>query len=211
MKIEVKKDYSVLLKNIGVLLEEGRTNAVYAVNSILIQTYWNIGKSIVEYEQEGHERAEYGSALLENLSKDLKSKYGRGFSRRQILDMRRFYLYYPKFLTVSGKLQTVSAQSDNRQTVSAKLSWSHYVELLSVENDLERGFYENQCINERWSVRELRRQIDSALFERLSLGKDKKKILELSRKGQIIKKPEDIVKDPYVFEFLRLSTEDCDM
>jgi len=208
MKIEVKKDYSVLLKNIGVLLEEGRTNAVYAVNSILIQTYWNIGKSIVEYEQEGHERAEYGSALLENLSKDLKSKYGRGFSRRQILDMRRFYLYYPKFLTVSGKLQTVSAQSDNRQTVSAKLSWSHYVELLSVENDLERGFYENQCINERWSVRELRRQIDSALFERLSLGKDKKKILELSRKGQIIKKPEDIVKDPYVFEFLRLSEND---
>jgi predicted nuclease of restriction endonuclease-like (RecB) superfamily len=92
--------------------------------------------------------------------------------------------------------------------VSAKLSWSHYVELLSVENDLERGFYENQCINERWSVRELRRQIDSALFERLSLGKDKKKILELSRKGQIIKKPEDIVKDPYVFEFLRLSEND---
>ncbi|HIH31427.1 TPA: DUF1016 domain-containing protein [Candidatus Woesearchaeota archaeon] len=197
--LSIKKDYSVLLKNIGSLLERGRRTAAYNINSILIQTYWDIGKSIVEYEQQGSEKAVYGSKLLANLSRDLKQSCFKGFSRSNIYMMRQFYLAYPKFQTLSGKL------SDQQ---SVKLSWSHYVELLIVENDLERGFYEKECINERWSVRELRRQIDSALFERITLGKNKKKIIELSRKGQIIRKPEDIVKDPYIFEFLGLSEKD---
>ena len=189
MNIGLKKNYFTLLTDISVLLEKGRRSAAYSVNSILIQTYWNIGKSIVEYEQQGKEKAVYGSKLLDNLSRDLKTKHGRGFSRRNILDMRRFYLKYP-----------------NRQTLSAKLSWSHYIELLSIDNDLERGFYEQQCVNERWSVRELHRQSDSALFDRNALGKNK--IIELSKKGQIIHHPEDIVKDPYIFEFLGLSNHD---
>ncbi|MGV8171752.1 MAG: PDDEXK nuclease domain-containing protein [Candidatus Woesearchaeota archaeon] len=189
------KDYPILLENIGAVLDKGRQSAIVSVNSILIQTYWNIGQSIVEYEQQGNEKAEYGSKLLDTLSRDLNMRYGKGFSKSNIYTMRLMYLKYPKFQTASGKLQTVSA----------KLSWSHYVELLTIADDLERGFYEKQSINEHWSVRELKRQIDSALFERISLGKDKREVLELSNKGQIIKRPEDIIKDPYVFEFLGLS------
>lgn len=181
------RNYKGLVNSIGALLEQGRKQAYYAVNQILVKTYWEIGQKIIEYEQEGNERAEYGTALLEHLSRDLKKKYGKGFGRRNILDMRRFYLNYQIW-----------------QTVSAKLSWSHYVELLAIEEDLERSFYEQQCINENWSIRELKRQVDSALFERIALSKDKKGVLQLSKKGILISKAEDVVKDPYVFEFLEI-------
>ena len=187
IEVKTQQKYSLLIQNIGSLLEQGRKQAYRAVNSILVRTYWEIGKSIVEYEQQGKEKAEYGTALLDNLSKDLKLKYGKGFSRRNILDMRRFYQVYSKW-----------------QTVSAELSWSHYVEILSIDNPLERSFYEKQCINERWSVRELSRQMSSALFHRLALSKDKGGVIKLSRNGQIIKKHEDIIKDPYILEFLKI-------
>ena len=186
-KIMPEKKYSFLIDSIGSLLEQGRKQAYQAVNTILVKTYWQIGKQIVEYEQEGKEKAEYGSALLDNLSRDLKIKYGKGFSRRNILDMRRFYQSYPKW-----------------QTVSAELSWSHYIELLSIDEPLERSFYEKQCITERWSVRELSRQMSSALFHRLVLSKNKKGVIALSKKGQLIEKHEDILKDPYVLEFLKI-------
>lgn len=180
-------EYEKLIKNIGLLLEHGRRQAVAAINQILVKTYWDIGKQIVEYEQSGKERAEYGSGLLDKLSYDLKLRYGKGFSRRNILDMRRFYVCYK-----------------NWQTVSAELSWSHYIELLSIDDELERGFYEKQCTHERWSVRELKRQINAALFQRIALSKDKKEILELSKKGQVAQTAKDIVKDPYVLEFLKI-------
>ncbi|HLC96905.1 MAG TPA: PDDEXK nuclease domain-containing protein [Candidatus Nanoarchaeia archaeon] len=180
--------YSQLLNSIGNLLEEGRKKAYQAVNSILVRTHWDIGREIIEYEQEGKEKAEYGSRLLDIISKDLRLRHGKGFGRRNILDMRRFYLAYP-----------------NWQTVSAELSWSHYVELLSIEEHLEKSFYEKQCILEKWSVRELERQINSALFYRIALSKDKRGVLELSRKGQVIEKKQDIVKDPYILEFLKIS------
>lgn len=179
--------YQRLLSTVGEILNAGRKRAYVAVNSILLETYWHIGRQIVAFEQLGKERAEYGSALLDHLSKDLKVRYGQGFSRRNILDMRRFYLSH-----------------QNWQTVSAELGWSHYVELVSIDDDLARSFYEKQCAAERWSVRELRRQIDSALFQRLALSRNKKGILELSKKGQLIKRDEDIVKDPYVLEFLKI-------
>src|SRR3989344_9168337 len=118
--MEIK--YNLLIKNIGRILEEGRREAIRSVNQILVQTYWEIGKQIVEYEQKGKEKAEYGSKLLDTLSKDLKLRYGKGFSRRNVLDMRRFYLIY-----------------SNWQTLSAELSWSHYVALLSVEDCLEKS------------------------------------------------------------------------
>jgi len=181
----VTQDYSKLLNNIGELLAQGRKTAMRAVNKILVETYWKIGKHIVEYEQQGTEKAEYGSQLLNRLARDLKQRYGKGFSKSNIYMMRQFYLKYPKFQTVSGKL-----------------SWSIYCELLSVSDDLARSFYEQQCIRENWSVRELKRQINSSLFERVALSKDKNGVLKLSRQGLKIEAPEDIVKDPYVFEFL---------
>ncbi len=179
--------YKQMLKKIGTILEEGRKRAYSAVNDVLVETYWNVGREIVEYEQEGKEKAEYGSALLDNISKDLKAKYGKGFSRRNVLDMRRFYLGYRKW-----------------QTVSAKLSWSHYTLLMGLSDDLARSFYEKQCIAEKWAVRELRRQIQSSLFQRIALSKDKKGVLQLAKKGIVIESNKDIVKDPYVLEFLGL-------
>jgi len=187
-KITLPKDnYSSLISDIGSLLELGRTQAYRAVNEILVRTYWEIGKRIVEFEQRGKEKADYGSALLENLSKDLKLRHGKGFSRSNLVYMRLFYLKYPK-----------------SETLSHQLSWSHYFELLKIEDDLERSFYEKQSINEKWSNRELKRQKDSALFKRLALSKDKKGIIQLSKKGQIIEDAKDLVKDPYVLEFLKL-------
>jgi len=182
--------YNTLIYSIGIVLEKARKHVYSQINKILVKTYWNIGKQIIEYEQKGKEKAEYGSKLLDNLSKDLKLRYGKGFSRSNIIYMRLFYIKYSK-----------------SETLSHQLSWSHYFELLKVEDDLERSFYEKQCIKEKWSVRELKRQKNSALFERIALSKDKKGILELAQKGHIIKKAEDLVKDPYVLEFLGISED----
>ena len=182
-----KKEYSSLIESIGSLLEHGRKQAYHAVNEILVRTYWEIGRRIIEFEQHGKERAEYGSALLEKLSKDLKLGHGKGFSKSNLIYMRLFYLKYPK-----------------SETLSHQLSWSHYFELLKIEDDLERSFYEKQCIKEKWSNRELKRQKNSALFKRLALSKDKKGVIELSKKGQVIENAKDLIRDPYVLEFLKI-------
>lgn len=179
--------YQQLIDRIGECLLQGQQRAFEQVNTLLVETYWQIGQYIVEFEQKGNERAEYGSRLLTQLSRDLKTAYGKGFSRRNVLDMRRFYVSYPKW-----------------QMVSAKLGWSHYTELLAISDDLARSFYEQQCIRDRWSARELKRQKDSALFERVALSKDRSEILALAQKGQNIESAQDVVKDPYVFEFLDL-------
>ena len=152
-----------------------------------METYWQIERYIVEFEQEGKERADYGSRLLQKLSRDLKAVYGKGFSRSNLQYMRLFYLTY-----------------ENCQSLSGKLNWSHYTELLAISDDLARSFYEQQCILDGWSVRELKRQKDSALFERVALSKDRAEILALARDGQRIESARDVVKDPYVFEFLDL-------
>ncbi|MEM8717618.1 MAG: DUF1016 N-terminal domain-containing protein [Cyanobacteria bacterium P01_G01_bin.4] len=179
--------YQQLIKSIGDCLANGQQSAVQQVNRTLVETYWNIGRYIVEFEQQGQEKAEYGSRLLARLSKDLKQRYGKGFSKSNVHYMRLFYLRYPIFQTLSGKL-----------------SWSHYTELLAISDDLTRSFYEQQCIRDNWSVRELKRQKNSALFERVALSKDKAEILALSQQGQMPTEPRDVVKDPYVFEFLEL-------
>jgi len=179
--------YQQLIDRIGECLAQGQQRAFEQVNTLLVETYWQIGQYIVEFQQKGNERAEYGSRLLTQLSRDLKTAYGKGFSRRNVLDMRRFYVSYPKW-----------------QMVSAKLGWSHYTELLAISDDLARSFYEQQCIRDRWSVRELKRQKDSALFERVVMSKDRAEILALAQKGQKIESAQDVVKDPYVFEFLDL-------
>ena len=183
----VKPKYEKLLADIGLTIETARQNAVRAINTELVKSNWEIGRHIIEFEQHGQDRAEYGSDLLARLSKDLQHRYGKGFGRRNILDMRRFYLTYQKW-----------------QTVSAKLSWSHYIALIGISNDTSRKFYEKQAINETLSVRELERQIDSSLFERLAISKDKKGVMQLSAKGHIVSHPNEAVKNPYVLDFLKI-------
>ena len=189
MDIEIKKD---VYAEISSLLKEARKSIVSNINTTMTKTYFLIGKRIVEEEQNGNERAEYGEKLIKNLSKKLTEEFGKGFSKRNLWQMKQFYLAY-------SKVQTVSAQF--------KLSWSHYLILMRMENIEDRNFYEIESIQNNWSLRELRRQIDSALYERLVLSRDKEKVKELAFKGQVIEKPEDVVKDPYILEFLGLEEQ----
>lgn len=182
-----ENNYNELIEQIGEALSSGRQTAVQSVNSILVKTYWNIGKYIVEFEQNGNEKAEYGSNLFNRLSKDLTQRYGKGFGRSNLLYMRKLYLNFP----ISG-------------TLSHILTWSHYYEILKADSELEIGFYSKQAEIERWSVRELKRQMKSLLFQRIALSKDKDGVLELSKKGHQISKPEDLIKDPFVLEFLNI-------
>jgi len=185
---EISKNtiYKKLLNNIGNEYLTARNNAVKLVNAELVRAYWNIGNYIIEYEQKGNIKAEYGEKLMLQLSKDLKLQYGKGFSKSNLVYMRLFYIKYPKI-----------------ELISNKLFWSHYFELLKLHDDLERSFYEQQTINENWTIRELKRQKDSALFHRLAISKDKEGILELAKKGQIIKDENDIIKTQ-ILEFLDL-------
>ena len=189
MDIEIKKD---IYDEISNLLKEARKSIVSNINTTMTKTYFLIGKRIVEEEQNGNERAEYGENLIKNLSKKLTNEFGKGFSERNIEQMRKFYKTY-------SIPQTLSAEF--------KLSWSHYLILMRMENIEERNFYEIESIQNNWSLRELRRQIDSALYERLVLSRDKEKVKELAFKGQVIEKPEDVVKDPYILEFLGLEEQ----
>jgi predicted nuclease of restriction endonuclease-like (RecB) superfamily len=179
--------YQSLINQIGGLLQAGRQKAAQSVNTILVQTYWKIGRYIVEFEQHGNERAEYGTQLFERLSKDLTIAYGKGFSRSNLLYMRKLYLSF-----------------QISETLSHKLTWSHYFEILKADSELEIGFYSKQCEKENWSVRELKRQMKSSLFERIALSKDKEGVLKLSENGHIIETPEDLLKDPFVLEFLNI-------
>lgn len=154
----------------------------------LLTIYWNIGRIIVEYEQQNQIRAEYGKQTLKELSRELTREFGKGFSVSNIQFMRCFYQSYPI-----------------QQTASVKLSWSHYCELLSISDDSKRSFYEKESVNSGWSVRELKRQIDGSLYERLLLSSgdaNKEKVLSLAQKGIEINQPADSIRDPYVFEFL---------
>lgn len=179
--------YEALLERVGEALEQGRQKIADVIGNTMVQTYWDIGRHIVEYEQSGQARAMYGAQTLKQLSGDLTLRYGSGFSMSNVSKMRQMYLSYPIL-----------------QTVSAKLSWSHYVELLKIEDPLERSFYEKEAQSEHWGVRELKRQMKSMLFHRLALSTNRDEVLRLAQQGQIIEQPEDILKDPYVFEFTGL-------
>ena len=170
--------------NIKDLVINSRNKVYQTVNIEMLNLYWNIGKAIMEIQQ-GDERASYGDAVLDKLSQKLTNEFGRGFSKRNLERMRKFYICFP--------IAT---------TVSSQLSWSHYLELIKIEEEAKRSFYLNECINTKWSVRELQRQRDSLLYERLTISADKEKLLELSEKGQILKSSEALLKDPFVLEFL---------
>ena len=181
---------SGVINEIKEVLVSARTNVARQVNSELLTAYWNIGRIICEYEQSDPERADYGKRTIKDLSRTLTQEFGKGFSVSNIQFMRRFYQAYPI-----------------QQTVSVKLSWSHYCELLSISDPDKRSFYEKEAVNANWSVRELKRQIESSLFERLLLSRgdaNKEQVLSLALKGNEISQPSDIIRDPYVFEFLGL-------
>lgn len=195
-----------LVERIEQLITEAKKRAVVAVNTAMVYTYYEIGRMIVEDEQKGEHRAEYGKAVIKQLSDRLTRKFGKGFSERNIEQMRQFYVIYSQATPIP---QTLFAESSLiPQTMSDQLhftlSWSHYLKLMRIENPDERKFYEIEATENNWSLRELQRQFDSSLYERLVLSRDKEEVKALANKGQIIEKPEDVVKDPYVLEFLGL-------
>ena len=189
MSTELTTDsgYQQLLGRISEVYTAGQLRAHQAVNVVITETNWQIGRDIVEFEQGGKARADYGRGLLGTLSRDLTLRHGKGFSRSNVIRIRQFYLAYPKGATASHLL-----------------SWSHIVELLKIDDPLERGFYEQQTIREKWAVRDLQRQKKSSLFLRLAAGKDRDAILQLAQQGQVIEQPADLLRDPFVFEFLKI-------
>ncbi len=170
-------------------IEQGRAQLAININTTIKNTYWNVGRYIVEFEQKGASRAKYGSSLLTKLSQMLRLRVGRGYSRPNLNNMRKFYLLYPICQT------------------SDKLSWSHICELITANDPLEREFYEKECLACNWDVRSLHRQMESGLFLRLAASKDQQGILQLAREGQTVQKPQDVVKSTYTLEFLGLEDQ----
>ncbi len=188
--IEMSNNNNDLIESIKTIIVQSRKKVIYNVNHELITTYWNIGKIIIENEKHNNINKKSSRQIILLLSKKLTMDLGKGFSRSNLFNMRNIYVIYPDVQTVSGHI-----------------SWSHICELLTIEDDNKRSFYENETANSLWSIRELKRQIDSSLYERLLLssGKEnKEKVIALSKKGQFLEKPEDLIKNPYVFEFLGL-------
>ena len=188
----LKKNNSMALE-ISAMVNEAKSNLANEINKSITYVYWNIGRIIVKHENEDNNRLEYGKEVLKELSKELTKLLGKGYSLTNLTYMRWFYNVYPDY-----------------SMINESLSWSHYVELITIKDDAKRNFYEKECISSNWSVRELQRQLDTSLFERLLLsdGKNnKEKVLELSKKGQTVNKPSDIIKQPYVFEFLGIKEQ----
>jgi predicted nuclease of restriction endonuclease-like (RecB) superfamily len=214
MKLQKLKYYS-LITEIKKIVDDSKSTILRTVNTELLFTYWHIGRLIIEKETTDNINEQSSRQLILELSKELTIHVGKGFSRSNLTYMRLFFLKYngqtlsdqPKKLKkIVG--QTVSDQpkkKTKKQQINIQLSWSHYIELLKIDNDLERSFYQQQSINENWSVRELQRQMDTSLFERMVLSKDFKSVLQLSKKGQKIESHLDLNKDPYILEFLNIA------
>ena len=227
----------LLFHQVSELLQNARQQVLRTVNSTMTYTYFEIGRMIVEEEQNGKDRAEYGKQVLKGLSEQLTTEFGKGFSIDILERIRKFYLVYSKSETLlrilniqnSDTLLRISEnrksqslitelQNEEMQTLSTefkrmdsitlisffKLTWSHYTFLMRIDDEKERSFYEIESEKYNWSVRELKRQYDSALYTRLALSRDKEGILKLSKEGQIVEKPKDLIKDPYILEFLGL-------
>lgn len=202
------------VNQIKYLLQSAKQKVVRQVNQTMVYTYFEIGKMIVEEEQRGKERAEYGKNLLKDLSKELTREFGKGFSVDNLERMRKFYRIYAN--RISASLMRISDDGENsassvrktkngsKSKIDLQLSWTHYLKLMQIDNKDEMQFYELEAINNNWSVRELKRQCNSALYQRLVLSRDKKAVTELSEKGQVVAKPEDSIKDPYILEFVGL-------
>lgn len=188
------------------LLQSARNKVVRTVNQTMVLTYFEIGRMIIEEEQGGKERADYGKSLLKELSKVLTKEFGKGFSVDNLENMRRFYLVYGKSETLSRISSKAISETASRKLKQEEfiLSWSHYLKLMRIDDENERKFYEIESSKNNWSVREFDRQYDSALYTRLVLSRNKDKVKELSEKGLILEKPKDAIKDPYILEFIGL-------
>ena len=183
---------SKIYKNIRDILQEARENAYRVVNSAMVMAYWNIGQEIVEEEQRGEKRAGYGKYLIKGLSKQLSNDFGKGYSEQSLRNFRQFYLIFPI-----------------RSTVWSELSWSHYKLLIRVKNKTAREYYGNESVEQKWSVRALDRQINSFYYERLLTSKDKRRVQKEAEKNtkKLSVKPEDLIKDPSVLEFLNMNPD----
>ena len=203
-KNEITPINQSFLENVSEVLAQARKNAKTAVNLAMVYAYYEIGRMIVEEEQHGQNRAAYGKQILQESSKYLSEKYGKGYSAENLKLMRRFYNVY-----LHGQIgETVFTQFENLPAVSTGrkfyLSWSHYLKLMRIDNIDERHFYEIESVKNDWSLAELKRQYGSSLYERLALSTNKNKVYRLALEGQKVEKAEDAVKDPYVLEFLGL-------
>ena len=199
-----KNRNEIFLKQVSDILKTARKNVKTAVNLAMVYSYYEVGRMIVEEEQRGHNRADYGKYIIKELSEYLTQQFGKGFSVTNLKQMRQFYQIYENDQigqTLSDQFPNLPETSKGRKFF---LSWSHYLKLMRIDNIEERHFYEIEAARNDWSLSELKRQFDSALYERLLLSTDKDKVKQLSQSGQIIEKPGDVVRDPYVLEFLGL-------
>ncbi len=216
------RDLAALITEVRDLIQSARRSVASVVDAFQVMTNFQIGRRIVEHEQKGAKRAAYGAEVLKELSARLTEEFGKGFSRSNLQNMRNFFLLWEQRVpgicqTASGKLahggnrQSPSGQLTFSETLSGKsegipftLSWSHYVELMGIKDPAERSFYEIESANSGWNVRELRRQKASCLYERLALSRDNAGIKRLAKEGQMVMRPEDMLKEPLVLEFLGL-------
>lgn len=204
MEIKMKNNQvhnQSLFVKISELLQFARQSVVRSVNQTMVYTYYEIGKMIVEDEQQGKERAEYGKKVLKELSEKLTKEFGKGFSVENLDRMRFFYKTYQP---LNSSTPLTNSENSEKTVRTFTLSWSHYLKLMRIDEPLERNFYEIEATANKWSLKELQRQCDSALYQRLALSRDKKGIRQLAEQGQIITKPSDAIKDPYILEFLGL-------
>jgi predicted nuclease of restriction endonuclease-like (RecB) superfamily len=188
MKDDIQHNTSSFVEQIKQLIKDAQISVAKSVNTIMVQTYFELGRRIVEHEQEGKENTNYGDYVLERLSQDLTHEFGKGYSKRNLELIRKFYLTY----------------RIAKSPISQSISWTHYLQLMRITSEEERNFYEIETVANNWSVRELTRQMNTSLYERLTLSKDKKGVLKLAEKGQVIENASDLIKDPYILEFLNL-------
>jgi len=222
LRLPARRDgYVNLVGGLTNLLEEARRAAARSVNVVLTAAYWEVGRRIVEFEQGGQQRADYGKRLLERLAKDLTEKFGRGFGYSNLNLIRQFYLTYkdrrPILQSLIGESQQETVQKRKRGSVSSALnpasrpsaqgfalSWTHYVRLLPLDEAYQRDFYEEEARRAGWSVRQLDRQINSMLYERLALSRKKGALLQKAEQDTSPTTPGEEIKDPYILEFLGL-------
>lgn len=210
---------SQLFEAVSQLIEDSRKQVAKAINVAMVYTYYGVGQYIVEFEQKGNARAEYGKGVLQRLSQRLNERYGGGWSVDTLEKSRKLYTMYAISATASRKSMeeksaTVSRKSDSFNTLSTSgeihhfiLPWSHYQIIMREKNPQARSFYEIEAHNQNWSVRQLQRQVASSLYERLALSRDKDEVMRLANEGQTVEKPSDIIKNPLVLEFLGLKPE----
>lgn len=193
-----------LFEVVSDLIDESRKQVAKAVSTAMVYTYYSVGRYIVEYEQGGKARAEYGKGVLKRLSERLTDKFGAGWSTANLRSMRQFFLLYSKMLTSGQQIQNDGQRSANPRFI---LPWTHYQIIMREDDPRARSFYEIEAYNQQWSKRQLQRQVASSLYERLALSRDKEEVMRLANEGQVIEEPSDIIKNPLVLEFIGLKPE----